>query len=425
MTISSPIPSHTEVLVVGAGLSGLACARLLEREGIDVHLIEASDGVGGRVRTDEVEGFTLDRGFQVLLTAYEEVQRQVDLSRLALQAFEPGSLVWNGRSIQTLRDPFRNPVGALASLGARVGSIADKTRVARLRRRLLAQPADACFDGPERSTQEELEALGFNPTFIDTFFRPFLGGVFLERALETSASLFRYYFRSLAAGDASLPADGMQRLPELLAEPLRDRITLGARATAVTATAATVEGGSTLQAEQVVVAVDGAAAADLLGTPAPGFKAAVTSYFAAEAPPVTDRMIVLDGEGSGPANHVAVVSNVAPTYAPTGAHLVSVSGVDAAAADPQAYRVAAAEQLTRWFGPSVGAWRHLRTYRIPHALPRHPAGSLTGRRAESPRRPDGLIVAGDHTQFGAIQGALLSGRRAAHAVLAWLRPAIP
>jgi phytoene dehydrogenase-like protein len=418
MTASAPLPTATEILVVGAGLSGLACARLLESQGVDVHVVEASDAVGGRVRTDRVEGFTLDRGFQVLLTAYEEVQAQVDLSRLSLQSFEPGSLVWSGRALETLGDPFRNPTRALAALRARVGTIGDKTRVARLRQRLLGRSADDCFAGPERSTREELEALGFSTAFIDAFFRPFLGGVFLERDLETSASLFRYYFRCFAAGAVALPAGGMQHLPELLAQTLDGRITLNARASKVSPTSVTLEDGSEVRARQVVAAVDGAAAASLLGTPAPGLKATVTSYFTAEEAPVPDRMLVLDGEGSGPANHVAVVSNVAPTYAPSGAHLVSVSGVDAAARDPEAFRREAPLQLARWFGPSVNGWRHLKTYHIPHALPRHPAGSVASNRARSPRRPDGLIVAGDYTQFGAIQGALLSGRRAAEAVLA-------
>jgi phytoene dehydrogenase-like protein len=407
-----------DVLVVGAGLAGLSCARLLSRKGLDVHVLEAGDAVGGRVRTDIVDGFALDRGFQVLLTAYEEVQAQVDLAALAPEAFEPGSLVWNGRSLQTMGDPFRRPSTAMASLRAKVGTVGDKSRVARLRHGLLDRPAEAAFSGPERSTQEELEALGFTPGFIDAFFRPFLGGVFLERGLETTASLFRYYFRCFAAGDVVLPRGGMQRLPEQLAESLDGRITLNARVASVTPRGVTLEDGRTLAAEQVVVAVDGASASTLLGGPAPpAFKSAVTAYFAADTPPVKSPMLILDGQGSGPANHVAVISNAAPSYAPPGAHLVAVSGVDGAASgDPDAFRAGALTQLARWFGPTVKGWRHLRTYRIEHALPAHGAGSLAGR-GRSPRRDDGIVVAGDHVEFGAIQGALLSGRRAAEAVL--------
>jgi phytoene dehydrogenase-like protein len=413
------LPESIDVLVVGAGLSGLSCARLLRQAGRDVHVLDAGDAVGGRVRTDAVDGFLLDRGFQVILTAYPELRAQVDLDALDLRAFEPGSMVWTGDRLEVLGDPFRAPGRALSSLMAGSGSFADKARVASLRRRVLSEPLDSMLGRPDRSTQAELEALGFSGRFIDRFFRPFLGGVFLERDLETSSNLFHYYFRCFAEGDAALPAGGMQKLPEALAGSLEGAVTLGARAVEVSARHVVVEGGARVEARQVVVAVDAHAASHLLPSDAPGadFKATVTSYFASEQAPVEERLLVLDGEGTGPVNHMAVVSNVAPAYAPDGMHLVSVSGVDAAADDPDGFPEAAREQLRRWVGPSVEQWDHLKTYRIPHALPRHPAGSLTGLSA-SPRRPDGIIVAGDHTQFGALQGALVSGRRAAEAVLA-------
>ncbi|MGD8320990.1 MAG: NAD(P)/FAD-dependent oxidoreductase [Gemmatimonadota bacterium] len=407
--------TDAEVLIVGAGLAGLSCARLLHAEGVDVRVLEAGDEVGGRVRTDEVEGFLLDRGFQVILTAYEEVESQVDLSALDPRAFRPGSLVWNGRSLERMGDPFRDPGSTLASMAARVGSMADKMKVARLRGSLLSGTADDCFRGPERTSLEELREEGFSEDFIDAFFRPFLGGVFLERALATSASLFRYYFRCFAAGDAVLPGGGMQRLPEVLARGLEDRVALGVRVTGVAARRVRREDGREMSAEQVVVAVDGGEASRLLGMPRPAFKASVTSYYSAPESPVGEPMLVLDGEGTGPANHVAVVSDVAPGYAPEGSHLVSVSGVDAATADPAAFREAVPEQLRRWFGASVDRWEHLKTYTIPQALPVHAPGSLI--LDVSPRRSDGVYLAGDHTVFGAIQGALLSGRRAAEAVL--------
>lgn len=413
---TSRLPSSADVLVVGAGLAGLSAARTLARTGVDVRVIDASDSVGGRIRTDEMDGFRLDRGFQVVLTAYEELQAQVDLSRLDLATFQAGSVIWTGKRFETLGDPYRNPSAAISTLGAQVGSISDKMKVAALRRRLLAKTPAECFEGPDRSTQDELEALGFSADFIDSFFRPFLGGVFLERELDTSAHLFRYYFRCFAAGDAAVPAKGMQRLPELLAEELDGRITLNARARAVGETGVTMDDGTPVAARQVVMAVDGQAGAALLGREAPEFKRTVTSYFASSTAPKTDPMLILDGEGSGPANHVAVMSSVSPSYAPEGKHLISVSGVGEVATDPDAFRVAAPAQLRRWFGDDVQRWTHLRTYSIPHALPRHPAASL---REPEPTlgRGEGIVVAGDYTDFGSIQGALRSGRRAAEVIL--------
>lgn len=416
MIESAHSPTDADVIVVGGGLAGLACARLLRAEGIHVHVLESSDDVGGRVRTDRVDGFLLDRGFQVLLTAYEELQEQVDLAALDLRSFKSGSVIWNGDGLQTLSDPFRNPGDAFASLRADVGTLGDKLRVAAVRRSLVSQPPEACFEGQDRSTQEELQAMGFSDGFIDGFFRPFLGGVFLERALDTSAQLFRYYFRCFAAGDATVPAAGMQRLPELLAAPLDGHITLGFDVRAVSPTGVVGLGGAEIRARNVVVAVDGASAAGLLGGPVPTFKTTVTSYFVAPTAPIDEPVLILDGEGTGPANHVAVMSNVSPDYAPAGSHLVSVSGVDEAAADVELFEERVPRQLERWFGAEVGRWEHLRTYHIPRALPTHLPGTL----ATSPWsgvREGGVIVAGDYTQFGAIQGALLSGRHAAESVL--------
>lgn len=413
---SAPVPDRAAVLVVGAGLSGLACARILNEQGVDVHVLEASDGIGGRVRTDAVDGFLLDRGFQVLLTAYQEVRDQVGLERLDLRVFDPGSLVWTGTSMERLGDPWRDPSSALASLRAGVGTLGDKMKVGALRRRVLSLTPEACFQGEDRSTRRELEAWGFSPGFIDRFFTPFLGGVFLERELETSARLFRYYFRCFSAGEAALPAGGMQRLPGLLAEGLAGRITLGAPVISVEPGGVTLEGGARVAAGRVVLATDGTAAAGLLGGRPPAFKGTVTAYFAAVEAPTRHPLLVLDGEGTGPVNHVAVLSNVAPEYAPPGRHLVSVSGVGGAAADPEAFRRGAQPQLRRWFGPGVDAWDHLRTYAVPRALPVHPPGSVDGT-GEPREREDGLLVTGDHTAFGAIQGALLAGRRTAERIL--------
>ncbi|MDE3015170.1 MAG: FAD-dependent oxidoreductase, partial [Gemmatimonadota bacterium] len=239
-----PLPKAADVVIVGAGISGLACARRLVEKGRDTLVVDSADAVGGRIRTDEVDGFLLDRGFQVLLTAYEEFQKQFDPTDLDLKRFTPGSVVWTGGSLEVLGDPFRTPASALASARARVGSIDDKLRVARLRRQLLSSPAEAAFEGTDRSTLDELRSEGFSDDFIDTFFRPFMGGVFLERALETSARLFRYYFRCFAEGDAAIPARGMQRLPEQLAQPLQDRVLLNTTVRDVKSGRVTLDDGS-------------------------------------------------------------------------------------------------------------------------------------------------------------------------------------
>jgi len=410
-----PDASRPRVIVIGAGLSGLACARRLLDRDVDVTVIEAADAVGGRIRTDEIDGFRLDRGFQVLLTAYEELQAQVDLDQLDLRSFAPGSIIWTGLGLERLSDPFRTPSALLTSARARVGSLEDKLRVANLRRRLLGRSPEHVFEGAERSTLEELRAEGFSEAFIDQFFRPFLGGVFLERSLDTSSSLFRYYFRCFAAGDAAVPALGMQRLPELLAAPLEGRIRLETAIRSTSPGCVTLDDGSTIEADEIVLATDAASAGALGHGEPPSFKSTVTSYFSAPEAPVDEALLILDGEGTGPANHVAVMSSVSSDYAPAGRHLIAVSGVDEAAVDADRFSGQARLQLGRWFGPHVDRWDHLQTYAIPHALPRHDAGFAEDR---PPRRSaDGVWVTGDYTDFGSIQGALRAGRSTADSLL--------
>jgi phytoene dehydrogenase-like protein len=219
--VTEPLPASTEVVVIGAGLAGLACARTLQAAGRDVVVLEASDGVGGRVRTDVVDGFRLDRGFQVLLTAYPEVQRQLDVAALRLQRFDPGSLVWTGGKGHVVSDPFRDPRHLLSSATAPIGSIGDRIRVARLRRRLLRTPVPQLLRGPDLPTAAALRARGFSPTMIERFWRPLFAGIQLDPELATSNRMFDTIFRSLASGDATVPAEGMGAIPAQLASHLR------------------------------------------------------------------------------------------------------------------------------------------------------------------------------------------------------------
>ena len=324
----APLPSQpVDVVVVGAGLAGLSCARHLKAAGVDVAVIEAEPRVGGRVQTDEVDGFRMDRGFQVLLTAYDEVWRLVDREALDLGRFEPGSRVWQDGAFHDLPDAFREPSRIGAALRSPIASLADKLRVARLRSTALAssdlgEPSDD--DG--RTTLDDLRLRGFGERMIDGFFRPFLGGVFLDRRLSAPASLFHYLFRCFASGDATIPAGGMGRLPERIAEPLGEGVFTGHRVRSVQADGVVLEDGTRVAAGRVVVAVDGGDAAELFGETAPSAVRAVTAWFAAKTPPVDRPVLVLDGEGEGPVNHLAVVSRVADGLAPEGWSLIAASG---------------------------------------------------------------------------------------------------
>jgi phytoene dehydrogenase-like protein len=412
------------VTIIGAGLAGLTCALTLVRAGISVAVLEGSDGVGGRVRTDLVDDFRLDRGFQVFFTAYPEARRLLDYQALDLRAFAPGALVRFQGQFHRVVDPFRRPLSVVSSLLAPVGTLCDKLAALRLRRRVLATSLEAIFAAPERTTEEALREEGVSNTMLDRFFRPFLGGIFLGRDLSTSSRMSYFVYRMLSAGDTVLPACGMGTIPaQIAAELPGGTIRLRARVTAIgkgdDGYWVRLENGDRLQARTIVVATEGHEASRLTGAFAPPTPRPVTClYFAADRPPVDDPLLILDGEGRGPVTNLCVPSRVAPTYAPPGAHLISATVLGSPREDDMALLHKVREQLGDWFGPDVvSRWRHLQTYHIPFAQFDQRPGTLQP--ASRPVRLEaGLYLCGDHVENASINGAMRAGRRAAEAILA-------
>jgi phytoene dehydrogenase-like protein len=399
------------IVVVGAGLAGLSCAAALHAAGRDVRVLEASDAVGGRVRTDVVDGFRLDRGFQVLLTAYPEAHRQLDLDALDLCRFETGAVAQFGERGSIVADPFRSWRRLLRTSLSPALTPADKARLALLRRRLRrVHPADL-LRGPDEDTGDALRQAGFSERSIERFFAPLIGGIQLDPGLHGSRRMFEIIFRMLADADAAVPALGMQRIPEQLAARLPSgTVELGARVRTVSRGVVETDDGS-ITASDVVVACDGPTAAALLGMPAVASRSAGAVYFAADGAPIDERLVVLNGRG-GPLLNAAVMSNVAPSYAPPGRHLV-VGAFPAHTGDD--LERAARATFREWWGPAVDRWEHIRTYRITHAQPeqRPPLSPMRSTRVD-----DGLHVCGDHRDTASIQGALFSGRRCAASILA-------
>ena len=415
------------VVVVGAGLAGLTCAVELHRRGFEVVVLEASDEVGGRVRTDEVDGFLLDRGFQVLLTAYPEVRRLLDLERLRLGAFAPGALVFRGGRLIRLTDPFRRPAEAPRALAAPLGTLTDKARVGWLRYRVRQGGVGRLFARPETSITDALRRERFSAAMIDGFFAPFLRGITLDPRLETSSRLFEFVLRMFAEGDGALPATGMGAVATQLAALLpADTVRLETSVEAIETRGpgdvrVRLVSGEAIEAHAVVVATDGDEAARLTGgaVAPPAWRAATYLSYAAQRSPLSEPLLVLNGEGRGPVNDLAVLSDVQPAYAPAGAALVSATVLGLPDTTGAELDRAVRDQLRSWFGPQIDGWRLLREERIPKALPAMahiPFPPLAARLTE------GLYVAGDYRETPSLNGAMSSGTRAAHEVSVLLNP---
>ncbi|MFK7741058.1 MAG: NAD(P)/FAD-dependent oxidoreductase [Planctomycetota bacterium] len=438
-TDSAPAPhsptNRAPVAIVGAGLAGLTCARRLHAAGVDARIFEAGDAVGGRVRTDEVDGHRIDRGFQVLLTAYPEAKAQLDYGKLDLRAFEPGALVHRGERTHRIADPIRRPGSLWATMRAPIASLADKLRIGRLRLSLGRADLDELLRRPAQSTRARLAKLGLSDGFVDAFFRPFYGGVLLDRELATSSRMFDYTFACFTRGDAVVPAGGMQKIPEQLAAGLPDdAVQLGCPVAHADRDHIVLSSGERVAASAVVIATDGTDAAGLLGDAGPGdmpsWKATTLMVYslprgALRLPKGRPTSIVLNGDADGPIDHYCVPSAIADGYAPTDRDVLYATALDRPNAgggavetsDREQLEQRALAQLERWHGPGVREWRHLRTQRIERALPDLAADDQADIE-RSVVRPDGRFVCGDHRDAPSIQGAMRSGRRAAEAVLA-------
>ncbi len=410
---------NADVVIVGAGLAGLVCAQDLTRAGVDCRVLEASDGVGGRVRSDTVDGFILDRGFQILLSAYPQVQQRIDLEALELEYFEPGAMVRAGGRFHRVGDPLRRPLQLPRTLAAPIGGMRDKARMVRMVADVRGASVRSILRRPDGTTAERLAGAGLSKRAIELLWGPLFAGIQLDPELQVSSRRFETILRMLAVGRTGLPRRGIGAIPAQLAATLPEQaIRLRAPVAQVGPARATLEDGERVESRAVVVATDGPTAHRLLDERVadPGSRAAACCWFSMREAPLRGPTLMLDGETGGPALNMVVVSEVSASYAPPGRALVAAAVPGPRALEPE-LASAVSEQLAECFGSMTADWEHLRTDVIAHGQPAQ-GPPLDPRRRVA--LGDGLFVCGDHRDTASIQGAMFSGQRTAAAVLAHL-----
>ncbi|MGY0486937.1 NAD(P)/FAD-dependent oxidoreductase [Streptomyces sp. WG-D5] len=414
------------IVVVGAGVAGLSAAHHLTRAGLRPLVLEATMGVGGRMSTEKVDGFRLDRTGQPLCTSYPELRRVPALAPLVLRRFSPGVLVHS----EGLRHRAGEPTGprrtrgalnaarALASApraprGTRppLGSPLDHARLGAALARLAATPPARLLARPELPMGQALLDRGMPPATIHGFIRPLLSALLGDPDLTTSSRCADLALHAYAAGRLAVPEGGADAVPELLAAGLAPgTVRTGVRVTSVSTTSVTTKELGELPCRAVVLATGAHDAALLLpGLRVPAFHEVTVVHHAVPEPPLAEPALLLDADRLGPVAHTSVISQVDPSRAPAGRALVSSTVLGPPPTDRELR-----SQLAALYGTSTSDWECLAVHHDPYAVPAMPS-------PHDPRRPvrllDGLYVCGDHRDTSTVQGALHSGRRAAHALL--------
>lgn len=401
------------VVIIGGGLAGLACANQLQKRNVDFLLLEADDDLGGRVKTDSFQGFLLDRGFQVLQTTYPELQNFIDLSQLKLRYFRPGAMVWTGRKFVKIVDPLSDWKEGLSTAFSKVGTFRDKLKILQLRRQLQKKSLmEILSSSMDQKTIDYLKDFGFSDRILKFFFFPFLRGVFLEEELSTSHKKFEFVFKMFSEGLTGLPEQGMRLLVDKLVQNIpSEKIQLNSKVIRVDKNQVFLEHES-LEGEHIVLAVDAEEAGRLMGRESDIFYHSVTClYYRAATVPTPGPFILLNGAGRTSINNICFLTEINESYGPPGSTLVSVTllGIPDLMDNELEYMIYS--DLRDWFGARVDEWELLRIYRIKKAIPQQDKIDFPVIDS-SP-----YILCGDYLDIASINGALASGRRAAEKII--------
>jgi phytoene dehydrogenase-like protein len=409
-----------KVIIVGGGVAGLVAAIELEKQNIAPLIVESTDRVGGRVKTDSFQGYQLDHGFQVLLTAYPEAKKYLDYDQLKLKFFKPGALIFQGQKQIRLSDPMRQPSQAFATLFSKAGSFQDKLKIFKLSQRLKKDSLSAIFSRTEMTTKAYLLSYGFSEQIIKNFFQPFLGGIFLESELNTSSRMFEFVFKMFSEGHAAIPSDGMEAIPWQLKSKLQKTDFLfNFKVVAVEDKKVELDDGNVLTADAVIIATQPDKILKKMQGQFPGYQQVTNLYFEVEKSFIGKPLIGLLPKNGKLINNLTFISDAAPSYANNGKALLSVSvnGIDNIS--EKDLQVKVVHELSEISGYEADAFSYLKTFYIKNALPKINDLHYDMYASET-KIFENIFLAGDYLLNGSLNAAMASGRSAALAVTDYL-----
>lgn len=398
------------ITIIGAGIAGLTCAKYLKDKGIEALILESSDEVGGRVRTDVVNGYKLDRGFQVLLTPYPEAKKLLDYGALRLKQIPSGVRIRSGNEFFTMPNPLKNFFSAPQALMSPVGGFIDKFKVLQLN--FATRDADEPNSKSGESTYSFLKDFGYSQMMLDRFFIPFFRGVFLDEEMRTDAALFKFLYSQFSQGDVVIPENGMQAIPEQIKSCLfPEQIRLNTKVEEIVGGKVYLGDGEIIESDVIVVATDAQMSAKLLGEESKTlFNGTTCSYFESDSSLDLDGepFLIINSNKNELIDHILPVSDIMPLFAPTGKTLISVNVVG----NEEVAEQEMISELGNWFGQDK-KWDHLRTYKIPNALPQFFIDSPVKSELNI---GENLYRCGDYTAYPSLNAAMRSGRLVAEMI---------
>lgn len=411
------MPKKENIVIIGAGLSGLTAGFYLKKSGFDVTILEADKAVGGRVQTDIVDGHKLDRGFQVFFTEYPEAKKILDYQKLNLQIIPSGVMVFDKEAHQ-FSDPFQDFKTFWKMLWSKSMSFSDKWTIFKVRRKLLAMSEDKLFEKFEVRTSSILRKYGFSKRAIQLLFLPFYRSIFLENELDTSRRIFDFTFKMMASGHIAVPAEGMGAIPKQLAEEIgMSNIRLNSRVVSIADNGVTLEDGDFIPADKVILATQHN---ELLATYGRieniNYRSVTCLQYEAPSSPLNEKMVAVISKKDSIITNFAVMSDFASSYAPSGKSTVYVSINGLPDQDDNALNKNVLRELKEITNAQTDQWKLLRILRIEKALP-YQTSVLGKRHIDSFRLNDHLFICGDHLLYGSINAAMKSGHMIADEII--------